>query len=162
MLCPGASDGRDEEVYDQLRAAYPLPINRRDGCGSELSNLIHLHVCWLELGATSLLLGRPRAESLLRAKRYYRAVYRTVLDEEGVLASLFGARLSTVRCSREDLLVSDALKAGDVVEALDDGQRFRVETVLDYGEVLVAALDGSTAGETGVVMIDEVRLVDRS
>jgi hypothetical protein len=52
-------------------------------------------------------------------------------------------------------------KNGDVVAALDDGQRFRIEAVLDYDELLVEALDGATAGESGIVYGREVRLIER-
>jgi hypothetical protein len=52
-------------------------------------------------------------------------------------------------------------QTGDIVAAVDDGQRFRVETSLDYEELLVSALDGDTAGQSGSVLADEVRLLER-
>jgi hypothetical protein len=89
MECPGAQDGRDEEVFNQLRIDFPLPTDPPEGCGNELSNLIHLHVCWLELEAVATLLGNDRATEVLSSTPYYLAVYRTVLRERRQLAARF-------------------------------------------------------------------------
>lgn len=52
MACPGASDARDEAVFEALGSRFAdLPLDPPEGCGTTLSNLIHLHVCWLELEA---------------------------------------------------------------------------------------------------------------
>lgn len=89
MECPGAKDGRDEAVYERLSAEYPLPLDPPEGCGDLLSNLIHLHVCWLELQAGSMLLGRERTTEILTSLWYYRAIYRTVLENEERLGGIF-------------------------------------------------------------------------
>ncbi len=91
MDCPGARDGRDEQVYASLERDFPLPLEPPAGCGDLLSNLIHLHVCWLELRAVSKLLGEDRARSILGSMPYYTAVYETVLREHDELEKRFAA-----------------------------------------------------------------------
>ena len=91
MDCPGARDGRDEAVFAALDRDFPLPLAPPEGCGSRISNLIHLHVCWLELEAVSGLLGNARARSILGALPYYTAVYETVLRQRAELATRFNA-----------------------------------------------------------------------
>jgi hypothetical protein len=89
MECPGAQDGQDEPVYASLEQRYPLPLDRPKGSGDLLSNLIHLHVCWLELEALTTLVGRDRASEILRSLPYYTAIYRVVLEEADHLAADF-------------------------------------------------------------------------
>ena len=91
MECPGALDARDEAVYERLAEDYPLPLEPPEGCGDQFSNLIHLHVCWLELEALSGLLKPERAEEILLFLPYYRAVYRTVVANRSDLAERFSA-----------------------------------------------------------------------
>lgn len=106
MECPGARDGRDEAVYERLAKDYPLPIEPPEGCGDELSNLIHLHVCWLEFEALCGLLGDERARTILRSLPYYRAVYRTVLDEAEMLREIFVAAAMDLPPDRRDRTAS--------------------------------------------------------
>lgn len=91
LECPGAQDGRDEAVYGRLEREYSVPLDPPEGCGDLLSNLIHLHVCWLELEAVSMFLGRERTTEILRSLWYYRAIYRTVLENDERLGALFNA-----------------------------------------------------------------------
>lgn len=89
MMCPGANDGRDEAVFASLERDFPLPIAPPAGCGDRLSNLIHLHVCWLELEAVTSILGEVRARSLLASLPYYTGIYEVVLRESAALARRF-------------------------------------------------------------------------
>ncbi len=92
MECPGAKDGRDEGIYAALGEAHPdLPLDLPEGCGDLLSNLIHLHVCWLELEVSARLLGRRRAVEVIVRKPYYRAIYRRVIEQSAAFAALFAA-----------------------------------------------------------------------
>ncbi len=90
MACPGAAAGRDDRVFDILRQRYAtLPIKPPEGCGSKRSNLIHLHVCWLEVEALAELFGREWAKKRAQHVPFYRSIYRIVLEKRDELRNLF-------------------------------------------------------------------------
>lgn len=91
ISCPGAMDGRDEVVYEAFRDRFDLPLDHPDGCGDELSNLIHLHVCWLEMEALASLFGMEWAVARVRRIPHYKAIYTTVADERESLGDTFRA-----------------------------------------------------------------------
>ena len=90
LTCPGATAGRDRRVVEILRSRYQtLPVDPPEGCGSERSNLVHLHVCWLELEVLAHLFGWQWAERRAQRVPFYRAIYRTVVEDREELRSLF-------------------------------------------------------------------------
>lgn len=90
MECPGAIEGRDVEVYENPRARYsPLPLGPPDNFDSELSALIHLHVCWLEAEALIAVLGEAKAAACLAARPVYPTVYGLVRRDRAYLSELF-------------------------------------------------------------------------
>ena len=90
MECPGATDGRDVAVYDELMRRYsPLPVGPPDNFESELSALIHFHVCWLEHEALVETLGAARAAACLRSRPVYPTVYDLVHRDHTELSELF-------------------------------------------------------------------------
>lgn len=92
MECAGAADGRDEAVLEGLGVEFnDLPLEPPDGCGTVMSNLIHLHVCWLELEALAALMGEEWALQRVLIKPYYRAIYRAVVERREDLRDLFSA-----------------------------------------------------------------------
>ena len=75
---------------DELVRRYPdAPIMLPDGARNYEATYVHLVVNWLELAATSELIGRPRAFALAEAQHTYRWIYRTVLRDWDALAELY-------------------------------------------------------------------------
>ena len=90
VTCPGATAGRDRPVVEILRSRYQtLPIDPPEGCGSERSNLVHLHVCWLELEVLAHLFGWHWAEKRAQRVPFYRSIYRAVVEDRDELRTLF-------------------------------------------------------------------------
>jgi len=90
LTCPGATAGRGGRVFESLRLRYPtLPTKPPEGCGSERSNLVHLHVCWLEIEVLAQLFGWQWARKRAQRVPFYRAVYRTVAADRDELRDLF-------------------------------------------------------------------------
>jgi hypothetical protein len=85
------NQGRLAAVVAELRARYPdAPPGPPEGARDLRSTYLHLAVNALELEAMERLLGREPAEKMLRARPYYRWIYRTVLEDRdavrGILA----------------------------------------------------------------------------
>ena len=75
---------------DELVRRYPdAPTTLPDGARNYEATYVHLVVNWLELAATSELIGRPRAFALAEAQHTYRWIYRTVLRDWDALAELY-------------------------------------------------------------------------
>ncbi len=89
MACPGGKDGRDDIVLRDLGATLSLPLEPPDGSGDEISNLIHIHVCWLELEALAQLRGDAWAEERVLRIPHYRAIYAAAVEHRALLRSAF-------------------------------------------------------------------------
>ena len=90
MTCPGAAAGCDDQVFDILRRRYAtLPVEPPEGCGSERSNLIHLHVCWLELEVLAELFCWESVRERAERVPFYRSIYRAVVEGRDDLRDLF-------------------------------------------------------------------------
>ena len=90
VTCPGATAAGDGRVLEILRLRYrTLPVNPPEGCGSERSNLVHLHVCWLELEVLAHLFGRHWAERRAQHVPFYRSIYRAIVEDRDELRRLF-------------------------------------------------------------------------
>jgi hypothetical protein len=78
--------------FDELVRRYPkAPISLPDGARSYEQTYLHLVVCWLEIAATTELIGRERAEAVARSPWGYRWIYRTVLADFEPLGELLRA-----------------------------------------------------------------------
>jgi hypothetical protein len=76
--------------FDALVRRYPkAPTRLPDGARNYEQTYLHLVVCWLELFATSELIGRDRAAALADTQWGYRWIYRTVLADWDVLGALY-------------------------------------------------------------------------
>jgi hypothetical protein len=76
--------------FDELVRRYPdAPIALPDGARNYESTYLHLVVNWLEVAATSELIGRPRAFALAEAQYTYRWIYRTVVRDWDALGELY-------------------------------------------------------------------------
>jgi hypothetical protein len=88
--CPGVRAGRFEHVLEILRQRYAtLPVKPPEGCGSERSNLIHLHVCWLEVEVLAQLFGYDWAKTRAQRVPFYRSIYRAIVQDRFELRRLF-------------------------------------------------------------------------
>jgi hypothetical protein len=75
---------------DELVRRYPdAPTSLPDGARNYEATYVHLVVNWLEVAATSELIGRPRAFALAEAQHTYRWIYRTVLRDWDALGELY-------------------------------------------------------------------------
>jgi hypothetical protein len=84
--------GIDEKspVIAELKRRYPqAPIDFPEGANDEFSTYLHLLVNWLEIETASQFLTREREEQIVRNKRHYRWIYRTVLSDWRSLEQLF-------------------------------------------------------------------------
>ncbi|MDX2156580.1 MAG: hypothetical protein SFW09_08715 [Hyphomicrobiaceae bacterium] len=78
--------------FDELVRRYPkAPICLPDGARSYEQTYLHLVVCWLEMAATTELIGPERAARVAGAPFGYRWIYRTVLDDREPLGELYRA-----------------------------------------------------------------------
>jgi hypothetical protein len=76
--------------FDELVRRYPgAPTSLPDGARNYESTYLHLVVNWLEIAATSELIGRPRACAVAEESHTYRWIYRTVLADWDRLAELY-------------------------------------------------------------------------
>ena len=91
--CSGAGDARAAgHVEGALETSFPdLPLDPPEGCGTHRSNVIHLHVCWLELEALATLFGAEWATQRVLRRPGYRAIYRAVVEHREPLRQLFDA-----------------------------------------------------------------------
>ena len=80
---PRSQDPFDGEIYAWLRARHPEM--------TDVSDILHLHICWLELEAGSELIGDQRTIAVLEARPYYTSIYRAVIDEREELRARFEA-----------------------------------------------------------------------
>jgi hypothetical protein len=75
---------------DELVRRYPdAPTSLPDGARNYEATYVHLVVNWLEIAATSELIGRPRAFALAESQHTYRWIYRTVLRDWDALGELY-------------------------------------------------------------------------
>ena len=90
MSCPGAAAGQADRVFGVLRQRYgALPAKPPEGRGSQRSNLIHLHVCWLEVEVRAELFGWEWAHERAQQVPFYRSIYRAVVEGRDELLKLF-------------------------------------------------------------------------
>ena len=90
MSCAGAAGDQTDRVFGVLRQRYgTLPAKRPEGCGSQRSNLIHLHVCWLEVEVLAELFGWEWACKRAQRVPFYRSIYRAVVEGRDELLNLF-------------------------------------------------------------------------
>jgi hypothetical protein len=76
--------------FDELVRRYPeAPTTLPDGARNYESTYLHLVVNWLEVAATSELIGRPRACAVADQSHTYRWIYRTVLQDWDMLGELY-------------------------------------------------------------------------
>lgn len=76
--------------FDELVRRYPkAPIKLPEGARSYEQTYMHLVVCWLELAATTELIGRERAIAVADTQWGYRWIYRTVLADWDDLGALY-------------------------------------------------------------------------
>lgn len=84
------ADARDRAI-EETKLRYPaVPVARPEGAGSEDSTRLHLIVCYLEFQALKLLLGKEKARAQIEtlSRHHYCWVYRTVLEDETLLADI--------------------------------------------------------------------------
>lgn len=75
--------------FDELVRRYPrAPTRLPDGARNYEQTYVHLVVCWLEVAATSELIGRERAHAIADTQWGYRWIYRTVIQDAEPLRRL--------------------------------------------------------------------------
>ena len=80
---------RTWEALRQLREAFPtLPLDPPAGCGSEISNYLHVAINYLECLALGELIGPEPARAFVARKPYYTAIYALVLAETNRIQSI--------------------------------------------------------------------------
>lgn len=90
LMCPGSVDERGTRVEAELLERFgSLPEEPPEGAGSMESNLIHLHVCWLELEALTILFGDEWALQRARRQPSYKAIRGAVIEDRTYLGQLF-------------------------------------------------------------------------
>jgi hypothetical protein len=88
----GADHDPIAPFFDELVRRYPkAPTRLPDGARSYEQTYLHLVVCWLELAATTELIGRERMLAVAHAPFGYRWIYRTVLEDWDALGELYRA-----------------------------------------------------------------------
>jgi hypothetical protein len=76
--------------FDELVKRYPeAPTALPDGARNYESTYLHLVINWLEVAATSELIGRRRACAVADHSFTYRWIYRTVLQDWDMLGDLY-------------------------------------------------------------------------
>jgi hypothetical protein len=77
--------------FDELVRRYPkAPTKLPEGARNYEQTYIHLVICWLEIAATTELIGEERANALCDTNWGYRWIYRTVRRDREALGELFG------------------------------------------------------------------------
>jgi hypothetical protein len=98
--------------FDELVRRYPeAPTALPDGARSYESTYLHLVINWLEVAATSELIGRQRACAIADASFTYRWIYRTVLKDWDMLGELYERHGLVPIRSAQDLLKENAKAA---------------------------------------------------
>lgn len=78
--------------FDELVRRYPkAPTSLPEGARSYEQTYLHLVVCWLEVAATTDLIGPERARATASTPWGYRWIYRTVLEDWDELGDLYRA-----------------------------------------------------------------------
>ena len=76
--------------FDELVRRYPrAPVKLPEGARNYEQTYLHLVVCWLEIAASSELIGRERAAAVADTQWGYRWIYRTVLADWEPLGALY-------------------------------------------------------------------------
>jgi hypothetical protein len=73
-----------DRAMEEFRAMYPdAPGGPPDGARDKDSTYLHLLVCYQEYTAMKELVGAEKAKEVIEtsSRRYYRWIYRTVLDD---------------------------------------------------------------------------------
>jgi hypothetical protein len=98
--------------FDELVKRYPgAPTTLPDGARNYESTYLHLVINWLEVAATSELIGRPRACAVADQSHTYRWIYRTVLQDWDMLAELYERHgILPIRSAQE--LEKESVKSG--------------------------------------------------
>ncbi|HKY05818.1 MAG TPA: hypothetical protein VJQ56_13060 [Blastocatellia bacterium] len=79
-----AKPAQKEKAIEELKGIYPqAPAGPPEGARNLYSTYLHLIVCYLEYDGMRELLGDEKARQLIEglSKRYYKWVYRTVLND---------------------------------------------------------------------------------
>lgn len=82
-----------DAAENDLRKIYPkVPVGYPDGANDEGSTYLHLIDCYLEMQADRDLMGRERALAVMEfwAGDHYRWVYKTVMNDESIIAGVIG------------------------------------------------------------------------
>lgn len=109
-------------IRKELEARYPaVPVAFPEGAHSAASSYLHLIVNWLEVEATSTLLGREAAVEIASRNFVYSGIYKIVLAEWDGLARLYRERgLVPIRTAIE-MTEEDLALAARMDEASIDG-----------------------------------------
>jgi hypothetical protein len=71
-----------DKAIEELKTIYPdAPGGPPEGARDKYSTYLHLMVCYLEHEAMIELAGKEKADEVIKSKRYYRWIYRTVLSD---------------------------------------------------------------------------------
>jgi hypothetical protein len=98
--------------FDELVRRYPqAPTTLPDGARNYESTYLHLVVNWLEVAATSELIGRRRARAVADQSHTYRWIYRTVLEDWDRLGELYEQHGLVPIRSAQDLTKDNAKPA---------------------------------------------------
>lgn len=80
---------RTEQGIAELKEIYPkVPVGNPDGARNEYSTYLHLIVNYLEYQAMKELIGEAKTRELLAGKRYYKWIYKTVLNDSARLKEI--------------------------------------------------------------------------
>ncbi|MBS0242804.1 MAG: hypothetical protein JSS20_11555 [Proteobacteria bacterium] len=110
--------------FDELVRRYPqAPITLPEGARSFEQTYLHIVVCWLEIAATSELIGRERAAAVANTTWGYRWIYRTVLHDWEALGALLHEHGILPLKSPAELERSEAPRGTKSPEKLSGGSR---------------------------------------
>jgi hypothetical protein len=81
-----------EDAVRRLKAMYPhAAVGLPEGADTEYSTYGHLIDCYLEIQADRELIGRERADRVIKNKPWYTWIYKTVFRDEDRIAALVKA-----------------------------------------------------------------------
>ena len=82
-------DAQQRSAVGELRSLYPrVPVGLPAAAETAYSTYGHLVDCYLEIIADRELLGRERTDAVIRGKPWYTWIYKTVLDDEKLIAGV--------------------------------------------------------------------------
>jgi hypothetical protein len=82
-------DAQQRSAVGELRSLYPrVPVGLPAAAETAYSTYGHLVDCYLEIVADRELLGRERTDAVIRGKPWYTWIYKTILDDEKLIAGV--------------------------------------------------------------------------